>query len=884
MTIQELTLARAKQVVDSLPLPEPTKAYVHRVSTSAPARPVGNQTGRNLLIDFACQKMGFTQEVESATVEGKYRLFLSFTKDVVAYFPQPETRTLTIIDKRGTKKRVPKTFDFLVIYLDHIELIECKPLHWLAKEAQGNPQMVKARSGQWVSPLLEEQLSAEGLIFRYISDADIPTSLARNITVLEPLLGQIYSTARALAAIRKSLQSPTTLQQLIDLQDGYEKQDVFLAIQKGDIFVDLERDLLAAPARTQVYLNRKHAELAEAISTSVSVPEVPAPFLTPGSILKLNGEDLRFAERKDGAFQLINSQGELVTIKQGALETLVRSGAVQVPQVPPQTTAEAQAELVDRFEPEEYAIAQRRSAFIVAWRKDHGVREEAYGLAPVTRRQKQRWISAHRTAKRRFGNGTFGLMRRKSPIPRKSRLPEPAIQLMKVVADELYFTPEQRSSKVCYRELQARAAAVSIHCPSYKTFRIFLPTLRNKADTAQARVSERAAYQFSATEKWDENWLTADDFSEKYAHLDATQSDVELVDSLTGQPLGRPWFIRLFSPALHAPWAFVVSYDEPSYRDTMLVLRVAYERWGFLPRYISVDNGMEFHHTAVDQLLALFGIHLVTRPPAKSRFGSAIESSFQRLNKECFHALRGNTQATKNVRQITKSRSPKTMAVWTLPKLHEHLIEYDKTVWETVAPDLGTSPKEALEHRKRHTPDMPRISLPTDLAAVAFMPPPPHGEAKVQPGRGVCIGGVYYWADEFVNARIEGTTVEVRYDPFDFSIAFARVGGKWCRCKAKHYPQLNHCTEKQARIAAIERRHVRRMYPAIREKERGARLLLLDRRARETERMLLQKRRDAEARALRPVQSSEAAEPKKSTHRNWGFRHLRDDGETAIAA
>jgi hypothetical protein len=568
-------------------------------------------------------------------------------------------------------------------------------------------------------------------------------------------------------------------------------------------------------------------------------------------------------------------------MKADSLEGLIRSGVVELPTVQPQTSAVAQEELRNALNPAEWPLVRLKEAFLLALRSGSHAREESFGLKPVGLRQRQRWWASYEESKRRLGEGVYGLFRRKPSVSRPSKLPKRSLEIMQMVADELYFTQDRRSPKVCYREVVDRTAAESVHCPSQKTWRIFLRRARNREEEARARISEKAAYQFSFGEGYEENWLTADDAVEKYAHLDARQLKVVGVDSLTGRPLGKPWIIRLFCPCLHAPWAFVVTYDEPSHRHAMLVMRVAYERWGFLPRYISVDKGSEFRHAAFEQLLAVFGVHRVRRPSAQSRFGSAIESSFKRMKVECDNTLRGNTQSTKNVRQITKSSAPEKRAVWTLPALFDHYVEYDKTIWETVAPEIGTSPRDAYSAKKCYTPDIPKVPLPADLAAVIFMSPTPQGMATVQPGRGVCIGGYYYWHESFRSAKIEKTKVETRYDPFDLSHAFARIEGVWQRCLAKHYNKLLHCTEKQQRIATLERRFVRRLYPYVRDKERGSRLLCLHRDAQKSEKLLLQQRRDAEARTINGRQSDEQNTPQKAIPEKWSFGHLRKHDDVA---
>src|SRR5439155_18183457 len=88
------------------------------------------------------------------------------------------------------------------------------------------------------------------------------------------------------------------------------------------------------------------------------------------------------------------------------------------------------------------------------------------------------------------------------------------------------------------------------------------------------------------------------------------------------------------------------------------------------------------------------------------------------------------------------------------------------------------------------------FSLPTTLK----------GMAKVQPGSGVKINYLYYWSDEFRPATIEHTQVPVRYDPFDISLAYAFVWGRWIRCISEYYLQFKDHSERELMLATTELR------------------------------------------------------------------------------
>ena len=110
-----------------------------------------------------------------------------------------------------------------------------------------------------------------------------------------------------------------------------------------------------------------------------------------------------------------------------------------------------------------------------------------------------------------------------------------------------------------------------------------------------------------------------------------------------------------------------------------------------------VDGGREFESTYFETLLARYECTKKTRPPAQPRFGSTCERLFGTTNTQFIHNLKGNTQITRNVRQVTKSVDPKALATWPLPDLHGRLSEYLYEIHDTLLhPALGQSPREAF--------------------------------------------------------------------------------------------------------------------------------------------------------------------------------------------
>jgi hypothetical protein len=238
----------------------------------------------------------------------------------------------------------------------------------------------------------------------------------------------------------------------------------------------------------------------------------------------------------------------------------------------------------------------------------------------------------------------------------------------------------------------------------------------------------------------------------------------------------------------------------------MMILRECVRRHGRLPQMIVIDGGAEFRSTYFEALLARYECIKKTRPPAKARFGSVCERLFGTTTTQFIHNLRGNTQITRNVRQITRSVNPKQHAAWTLGDLYDRIAEYLYDVYDTIDhPSLGQSPRDAFQAGLEASGLRPQRVIPYDQEfLIATLPTTPKGRAVVAVGRGVKVNHLYYWSDRFREPSVEGNAVAVRYDPFDAGTAYAFVRNQWVTCRSEHFAAFQGRSEKEILIASRE--------------------------------------------------------------------------------
>ena len=192
------------------------------------------------------------------------------------------------------------------------------------------------------------------------------------------------------------------------------------------------------------------------------------------------------------------------------------------------------------------------------------------------------------------------------------------------------------------------------------------------------------------------------------AALDHTELDLETRDSRTSKKTGKVWVSILICICTRRILAMHVTFEPPSYRSVLAVMRDCVRRWGRLPAAILVDGGKDMASTWFETTCAFFGVKVFRRPAARPRFGSQNERMFGTINSMLAHALCGNTQLRKNVRQMTDEVDPDVFSVWTLVELYPALEEFLFEVYDNLPHrELHESPREAFERLLAQYGDRP---------------------------------------------------------------------------------------------------------------------------------------------------------------------------------
>ena len=746
------------------------RSVIEEIRSSEPVRRV-RSNGVNVCGRYSSQKMGRTLQFESHKVELPALEEYEEDSEVLEYYDQPYRLSLKVKDKNGRRITVSHVPDFFVIRINEAGFEEWKSSVRLEKLAtkQAERYLFSEEQG-WHSPPAEEVVLPLGLYYRLRTDDEIDWVKYRNRQFLKAYTSQSHlvrpEVARRILSEVVSTPGITYTELLETTEATADELNTLIANQ--EIYTDQRAAPLTEPSRVHLFLNQ----------------EVASAYTRWQEELKTTG-------------------------KNTSLVTTTKQQQIEVGILHPKAM-----EQYLKASPRDLAEANRRYQIIEPYLKGEAVAESG-----VSERTMRHWKAKFRAAQRQYNWGYIGLIdNHASKGNRKPKISPQSSDFMVMVIENHYDTLKQKGKLAVYGILKHEweKAYLNQPLPSYVTFCARINQCSGYEQTKK-RQGHRAAYQHS-TFYWELD-LTTPPHGERpweIAHIDHTQIDVELVCSRTGRCLGRPWLTLLLDAYTRRILSVYITFDEPSYRSIMMVLRICVQRFSRLPETMVVDGGPEFNSVYFETLLAAFGCTKKQRPPAKARFGSVIERLFGTTNTEFFHNLKGNTQITKNVRLVTKSNNPKKQAVWTLDELYEAFCGYAYQFYDNKEhPALGQSPSEAFEKgiEKSGQRQMQKIDYDENFK-IFTLPSTAKGTAKVQGSRGIKINYLYYWAidDSFIQPEYEATDVPVRYDPFDMGTAYAYIKGQWIRCISQYYKSFQNRSEREVKLATIELRRRRQLF------------------------------------------------------------------------
>jgi len=468
-------------------------------------------------------------------------------------------------------------------------------------------------------------------------------------------------------------------------------------------------------------------------------------------------------------------------------------------------------------------------------------------------RTMREWRRRYRDGEIRYGSGYLGLLPSHINCGGGRKLTDDHLALIHGVLTDHFDTHARRLKRGSYGEYLLRCGEKTIEPTTETTFYAESKYHKRAYDQEMARGGSGVAYKHKDYYRG-RAYTTARHGSYAWAmgYLDHTPVPLRLRDE-TGEHTDTCWLSMLILGQPRRIAAFYLSFDPPSYRSCMMVLRLCVKRFGRLPTAITVDGGPEFKSIYFERFLALYRVRKHRRPRREPRFGSVQERLFETMDTELTHHLLGNIPVSHNSRTDTKKTDPRRQAVWTLARFAARVQKWADEEYDTIPhPALsGLSPRAAYEASMQRDGGRQHKTIPYDNTfKMATFPTTAKRKAMVQPTTGVRINYIDYWCEEMRDARVEKTTVGVCYDPFDVSVAYAYINKRWRLCRSIHDADLAGCSERELPIITEDlHRRNKRQHGRERVEITQKQLAMYRRENMVEEALLLQQRHDRETKA-----------------------------------
>lgn len=782
-------------------------ATVRTIRTSEPSRNV-NSGIKNVATHYASRKMGRVIKAEARRTELAALYEWDHDKTTHEFYDQPPM--IKKIHDRGNGRTGATRYtpDYFILTDDFIGWVECKAESWLLeREKTDNPDYFRDVDGNWRCPSAEAYAHGEGLQFQVRSSRESDPIVTQNIADLSDYYDSScpVTTPEQLEIAWKlmGVAGWCWLRDLVTSDLALSADAVFKMIADELLHVDLrEFTLMNEPERVRVFRTKVLLESSPLwLPSLLDVPHQTgqAIAMNPGAILFWDGKACELLNVGDSGVMVRRTEGVLQTLTYDDFDRLVKQGLI----VGNTATADPRAALAS----ERLRIATSQD-IENAKRRYYAIHPE---LVPTESRSKtparslRKFKALARRGLNEYGNEFIGLLPTISLRGNRTRRLEPevlAIMHEEILGSDGVTSKAAKGLSSCWSVIVSKCRERGLAAPCRKVFSAEIRRLMTPEALKKAREGDKAGYDLEIP------YLSLERETPRHgcrafelAHVDHTLLDLQMVDEGNGTNMGKAWLTVMIDAFTRVVLAWVILFDEPSYRSCMLVARDCVRRHGRFPKTVVSDQGTEFRSRYYETMLAHMASHKRMRPKSKPRFGNIVERFFGVNNTQFIHALLGNNQALQSPRRMSHTHDPRDVTVWNLRAFRDSFDRYLAEVYHAVEhPALGVSPAKAMEISLLQSGTRSHMRIPyTREFVIMTLPSSPKGDVKIQKNGSFKVNRIEYFSEDL--RQYVGQPLEVRYDPYNVGHAFVMGKTGWMEGRSVHEAQLAGRSEKE--IAAI---------------------------------------------------------------------------------
>ena len=350
-------------------------------------------------------------------------------------------------------------------------------------------------------------------------------------------------------------------------------------------------------------------------------------------------------------------------------------------------------------------------------------------------------------------------------------------EVIQAAIDEMFLTRQRPRVSDLVTEIRRRCWTLGLPRPSRKTVQKRIDQRAPREVLARREGRKAARDRFApATGSLDAPWPLA------LIQIDHTLIDVMAVDSVTRQPIQRPWLTIAIDVHSRCVAGFHLTLEAPSATSVALCLaHAALPKTGWLmardiagawpvegvPERLHLDNAKEFHSEALRRGCEQYGIAVDYRPVRTPHYGGHIERLIGTMMGKV-HLLPGTTFSS--VRE-KGDYDPEKTAAMTLEEIERWLGHAIVGVYHRdLHRGIGMPPLAAWERGLAGDGVQEGRGTPVAVSdqrrfLIDFLP----FERRLVRREGVFLHSISYWSDVLHTWVGEREKMLVRYDPRDLS-------------------------------------------------------------------------------------------------------------------
>lgn len=706
-----------------LGLPASGIQYVLEVQSSPPARKVGRKRRRNLVLDVPMPRLGVALQAESLTGEFFFLVRLNDRRDVRAAYDQPCSVALRIVDCSGRRTRVAYTGDYLVVDDEGVTVHEIKPDSDLEALCRTRPlDWIRDGSGYHYLPA-ERYFDEMGIKHVVVPISQLNTIRGDNL--------------RLLHAARRSEDTKLLRKTRHAVREIVAHEH---AIRAGTVMDRLECDdataILQLIDQEKVFAALDHISLSDIRNVWLSATQESA------NIVQQSDQQLA---------AILRNRPEI-----------------------------GRNELLDG---KYYADIATRMAIV------EGVTRVGRHGRVVSKRTVRR----HRQALREAGGDVRALQPRWAYCGnRDARLGETHHAYILQTIREGRRDLTESSTHACFNSYVdsfpefVRETNLFQEVPiSRATYYRYWDSTPHVSEDAEAKGGRRLRNALSDVYDPSTKAIVATR-AFAAAHIDHWKADLFVVIGyVNGKKLtARPWvtaMVDAFSGEILALW---MSLAAPSKKSCTMVIRDCVRRHGRLPEMLIVDGGSDFKSVHFAVMLATYQVIRCERPPEDPRFGKEVERLFGQFKERVTKGLPGAGISIEEARAVSGAFKAHRTATLRVSEAFEILEKYAFDGYNHSKSSRSTV-KTRNDLRTESTRIFPCSGIPVtwDLRfMIATSMDAPADSYTLFRGKGLHVDDLWYSSPRLLKYYGFKKDLVVRLEPFDFSVIYVCVDGKWIVC------------------------------------------------------------------------------------------------------